>query len=151
MKASGLANGALYFTAPNAFAAFEELRKKGYEPVAVAAGTDRIKDYKGILDKYFKTSDDKPIEHVGIELTRDEDAIETKKEVKGKAMDSAIATIKMKKEGDVDTSVISGSLARRAVELGYELEFAKIVGLEDKPALAKKMYDKIKASIGSGE
>ena len=38
---------------------------------------------------------------------------------------------------------MSGSLARRAVELGYEDVFAEIVGLEDKPALAKKMFDKI--------
>jgi hypothetical protein len=146
MKASGKTNGCTFFIAPNAFAAFAMLREKGYEPIAIAAGTDRIEDYKKILDKYFLTPDDKPITHHPIHLERDEDAIETDKESKGKAMDSTLKS--MKSGSDVDTDIVSGSLARRAVELGYEPEFAKIVGLEDKPALAKKMFNKIASAIG---
>jgi len=145
MKGSGKANGALFFSATNAFAAFGMLREKGYEPVAIAAGTDRIEDYKKMLDKYFLTPDEQPIEHHKIHLERDEDAIETDKEAKKNAMDTALKSAKAGKE--IDTDLVSGSLARRAVELGYEPEFAQIVGLEDKPVLAKKMFDKIAAAI----
>lgn len=145
MKASGNANGANFFIAPNAFAAFGMLRDKGFEPVAVAAGTDRIQDYKKILDKYFLTPDEKPIEHHAIHLERDEDAIEKDKDVKSAAMDAAL---KSARGGEsIETDLVSGSLARRAVELGYEPEFAQIVGLESKPALAKKMFDKIAKAI----
>ena len=146
MKASGKANGVLFFIAPNAFAAFSMLREKGYEPVAIAAGTDRIDDYKKMLDKYFLTPDGQPIKHYAIHLERNEDAIEKDKDAKKTAMDKALETAK-KKGSDIDTDLVSGSLARRAVELGYEPEFAKIVGLEDKPALAKKMFDKIAQAI----
>lgn len=145
MKASGQANGAMFFIAPNAFAAFGMLREKGYEPVAIAAGTDRIQDYKKILDKYFLTPDEQPIEHHTIHLERDEDAIETDKDAKKLAMDKALAAAK---EGNsIETDLVSGSLARRAVELGYEPEFAKIVGLEGKPVLAKKMFAKIAKAL----
>lgn len=145
MKGSGHANGVLFFNASNAFAAFSMLRDNGYEPVAIAAGTDRIEDYKKILDKYFLTPTDQPIDHYKIHVERDEDAIEADKETKKNAMD---ATLKSAKSGkQIDTDLVSGSLARRAVELGYEPEFAKIVGLENKPALAKKMFDKISAAI----
>jgi glycosyltransferase involved in cell wall biosynthesis len=149
MKASGRADGALFFSAPDAFKAFSTLREKGYEPVVVAAGSDRLKAYKDILDKYFKGPDDKPITHHTLALARDADAVETKKGEKSAAVDSTLES--GKDSGKFSTSEISGSLARRAVELGYEEEFAKIVGLENKPDLAKKMFGKIKASLGSGE
>lgn len=141
MEASGHANGAKFFIAPNAFAAFGTLRDHGYEPIAIAAGTDRIQDYKKILDKYFLTPDEQPIEHHAIHLERDEDAIEKDKGAKQAAMDRALDAAKSGEE--IETDLVSGSLARRAVELGFEPEFAKIVGLENKPALAKKMFKKI--------
>lgn len=144
MKASGHANGVMFFIAPNAFAAFSLLRESGYEPVAIAAGTDRIQVYKTMLDKYFLTPDEQPIQHYAIHLERDEDAIDTDKRVKSAAIDKALAAAK---DGEsIDTDLVSGSLARRAVELGYEKEFAQIVGLEHNPLLAKKMFDKILAS-----
>lgn len=71
--------------------------------------------------------------------------METDKDAKRAAMDAALAD--MLDGGDISTDMVSGSIARRAVELGYEPEFAKIVGLEKKPALAKKMFDKIKSAI----
>lgn len=146
MKGSGKANGVTFRTAVNAFAALADLRDAGMEPVAVAAGTDRIDDYIKILDKNFKTPDDQPIKHHKIHLARDEDATLTKKKDKASAIDSTLDD--MKSDGNIDTDLVSGSLARRAVELGYEKEFADIVDLADKPSLAKKMYDKIKASLG---
>lgn len=145
MAASGNANGVTFFSAVNAFAALALLREKGLEPVAVAAGSDRIDDYIKILDKHFLTPAGEPIKHYKIELTRDEDAVETDKDAKRAAMDAALAD--MLDGGDISTDMVSGSIARRAVELGYEPEFAKIVGLEKKPALAKKMFDKIKSAI----
>jgi hypothetical protein len=145
MKASGKANGVLFFTATNAFEAFATLRSKGYEPIAIAAGTDRIENYMKMLDKYFLTPEEKPIKHYPIHLERDEEATETKKDAKGAAIDSVLTS--MKDGGDVDTRAVSGSLARRAVELGYEPEFAKIVGLENKPELAKKMFAKIAVGL----
>lgn len=146
MKASGKANGCVFFSASNAFEAFSLLRNKGYEPIAIAAGTDRINDYKKMLDKYFLTTDEKPIEHYKIHLKRDEESIDDNKDAKKKAIDSILSS--MKEGGDLETDEISASLARRAVELGYEPEFAKIVGLEHKPQLAKKMFAKITISMG---
>src|SRR5271154_3902009 len=145
MKASGKANGVTFYDAPNAFAAFSMLRDKGYEPIVVAAGPERLPGYKQILDKYFTTNDGKPIVHHSLTLSRDDEAVLTKKKEKGAAVDSKLDAIK----GDSELKIkeISGSLARRAVELGYEPEFAKIVGLEHNPKLAKKMFDKIKASL----
>lgn len=145
MTASGQADGVQFFNAPNAFAALKSLREKGLEPIAVAAGTDRLGEYITILDKYFTTDDGKPIPHHKILLSRDEDAIDTNAENKKAAMDAALTSMKDGKQ--IDTDEVSGSLARRAVELGYHAEFAQIVGLEHKPALAKKMFAKIKASL----
>lgn len=145
MKNSGHTAGVQFFTATNAFGALAMLREKGLEPVAIAAGSDRIDDYMRILDKHFLTDDGKPIKHHKIKLDRDEDAVETNKEAKQAAMDSALNGLK--KDGTIDTDMVSGSLARRAVELGYLPEFTKIVGLENKPALAKKMFDKIATAL----
>ena len=149
MKSSGHTDGVQFFTAVNAYAALAQLREKGFEPVAIAAGSDRADDYIRLLDKHFTKPDGSPIKHHKILLTRDEDATETDKDAKTKSMDSALN--QMKDRGDVDTDLVSGSLARRAVELGYEPEFAKIVGLEGKPALAKKMFNKIAAAMKEGE
>lgn len=145
MSSSGHANGVIFLNAKNAFEAFANIRSKDMEPIAIAAGSDRLSDYISLLDKHFKSADGTSIKHHGIELSRDEDAVETKKDDKAKAMDSALSSLK--DTGSIGVEEVSGSLARRAVELGYEPEFAKIVGLEAKPVLAKKMFDKIAAAI----
>jgi len=143
MSSSGRANGVIFITAPSAFAAFEEVRKAGYEPIAVAAGSDRITKYVGLLDKYYTKADGSKIKHVAIGLERAEENSGTKK---GGAMEKALDSLKSGSE--LDVSEVSGSMARRAVELGYEEEFAQIVGLGNKPKLAKMMFDKVKASMG---
>jgi hypothetical protein len=144
MSSSGHANGVKFISAKNAFEAFANARKEGFEPIAIAAGSDRIQDYVKILDKHF-TDNGEPIKHYSINLTRDEDAVETNKDDKQKAMDATLDSLKSKNILPVDQ--ISGSLARRAVELGYQEEFAKIVGLDKKPALASRMFAKIAAAI----
>lgn len=148
MSSSGQANGVKFVQATNAFEALTGLRKNGMEPIAIAAGTDRIDDYMRILDQYFKDADDKPIKHVRIHVPRDADAIQTNADAKETSMDDLLAA--MKDGDDPKIDAVSGSLARRAVELGYEEEFTKIVGLEQQPKLAKLLYAKIKKALASG-
>lgn len=143
MSGSGKANGVIFITAASAFAGFEAVREAGYEPIAIAAGSDRIDKYMGVLDKYFTKPDGAKIKHVAIGLER------AKQEKKSGAMEQALDALKA--GTDLDTSEVSGSMARRAVELGYEEEFAQIVGLGNKPKLAKMMFDKVKASMDSEE
>lgn len=145
MKASGSADGVRFMTATNAFEAFSLVRAEGFEPIAIAAGSDRVHDYIRILDGYFKTPSGDAIKHYKIDLARDAAAVSDDDETKQKAMDSTLASMKDGSELDIDE--VSGSLARRAVELGYEAEFAEIVGMKAKPTLAKKMFNKIKAAL----
>ena len=148
MENSGKANLVKFLSAPNAFAAFSLLREQGYEPIAIAAGPDRIDSYLTLLDKYFKTPDETPIVHHAIELSRSDSAIAKDKEEKKAAIDKTLKTAK-EKQHNIDIDDISASLARRAVELGYEEEFNKIVGLEHKPELANKMFKAIAKSLKS--
>jgi hypothetical protein len=142
MQSSGHANGVKFITATNAFEALTKCRSEGLEPIAIAAGTDRIDDYIRILDQYFKDANDKPIKHVPISLERDEGAIETKKVVKADNIDDQLSAIKGGE--DVTTDIVSGSLARRAAELGYFEEFSRIVGLDHNKKLATLLYNKVK-------
>ena len=148
MQNSGNANGVTFRSAKNAFEAFTELRKAGLEPVAIAAGSDRAADYLRILDQYFKDAQDKPIKHHKIDLPRAEGAVKGGED-KERQMDATLAALK---DGDgVGVEQVSGSLARRAAELDYFDEFVKIVGLEKNPAVAKSLYKKVRAAIGSAE
>lgn len=53
MKHSGRANGVEFLSAGNAFAAFNEVRKAGYEPIVIGAGSDRISGYLDMLNSKF--------------------------------------------------------------------------------------------------
>lgn len=144
IQASGRANGVQILIAPSGFAAFEEVRKNGYEPIAIAAGSDRADHYMDMLDKYFVNSDGSQVKHIKIDgLERD--AVEEDKKEKSSTMEKALE--KLKEGGTLDIAEVSGSMARRAVELGYVEEFAQIVGLENKPRLAQLMFDKIRARL----
>jgi len=148
MSGSGKANGCLFVIAPSAFAAFEAVRKSGFEPIAIAAGSDRIDRYMELLNKYFTTPSGDKITHVAIPGLEREGQDGGSEEV-STAMEKALD--KLKGGNDLDVSEVSGSMARRAAELEYEDEFAQIVGLGNKPRLAKLMFDKVKASLGKGE
>lgn len=147
MKSSGKCNGVKFLSAPNAFAALEEVRKAGYEPIAVAAGSDRIDGYITMLNKYYTTADGDAIKHYKIELSRDDAAVETDKEKKKANMVDIIN--KMRDGQDPSIDKISASLARVAVEMDAKQEFAKIVGLEKNATLAGKMFAKVKAAMES--
>jgi nicotinamide mononucleotide adenylyltransferase len=140
IEASGKANGVLVLTASNVFAAFEEVRKAGYEPIAVAAGSDRSPGYLKMLDKYYTAKDGSPIvHHVVPDLARDQDDSDDGDAYFDKVID-------MINDGDkVDDAQISASLARYAARKGEDKAFAYIAGLEDKPKLALK----IQANINS--
>jgi uncharacterized protein YneF (UPF0154 family) len=146
MEASGKANGVKFLTAKNGSIALGVLRDNGFEPIAIGAGSDRAEGYLKMLKKSFMKPDGSEIDHVIIPgLDRSSEAVETKKLDKKIAIDSAIEKLK---DSNLSDDEISGSVARRAVELGYLDEFAKIVGLDKKPELAKLMFNKIKTSIG---
>lgn len=148
MVSSGHADGVRFLIAKNAFEALAIARSHNFEPIAVAAGSDRVDDYIRMLDEYFKDVNGDAIKHYKIKLDRDEAAVETG-DAKQASMDSILKSIK---DGDaLATDLVSGSLARRAVELGYEPEFADIVGLQHNPTLAKKMFNKIKAALPVAE
>ncbi len=149
MESSGRANGVKFLVAPNAIAAFTEVRKAGYEPIAVAAGSDRQDEYRRILDEYF-TEDGTPVKkggqpikhHLvgGLERDADKDADD------GESYYQKV--VDMINDGDkVDDDMISGSLARYAVRQGEKKAFAYIVGLEKKPKLADTMFTKIKGAL----
>jgi hypothetical protein len=123
MRASGKANGITFLTATDAFKGFVAVRKAGFEPVAIAAGSDKTQAYLDLLDKSFKDGE-KPIAHYAVAgLNRDAD---------GKGV-----------------TAISGSTARDAAKMGYEEEFIKMTGLEEKQKLGKKLYELVRKRIGA--
>lgn len=146
MTGSGKANGIKFLVAKSAFDAFEEVRKAGFEPIAIAAGSDRADKYLEMLDKYFKTKDGKQIKHHAITLQRVSEGKEDKHK-KTAALDDILKYM----DDDIPTDMVSASLARRAVELGEFEKFAVITGLSEKPELARKMFDKIKHSMETGD
>lgn len=150
MDGSGKAKGVKFLTAGSAFDAFEAVRKAGCEPIAIAAGSDRASKYLEMLDKYFRTKTNDDIKHYAIELPRDADAADTSgldKIDKLAALDDVLQYM----GDDLPVKMISGSLARRAVQKGALGKFAVITGLSEQPKLAKLMYSKIKASMAKKE
>lgn len=143
MTASGLANGVKFIVAPSAFAAFEEVRKAGFEPYAIAAGSDRGSKYLEMLDKYFTKADGTKLKHVvmpGLEAREDPDDDGTPSE----------EILELAENGeDIPIHMISGSMARLAVKLGKKKAFAKIVGV--KQALADLIFAKVKAALDAPE
>jgi hypothetical protein len=141
MESSGRANGVKFLIANNAFTAFVAVREAGFEPIALAAGSDRQADYMRILDKSFKDKDGKEIKHHAIPgLDRDAD---NDSDAGPDAFAHMIAEINDGKEIPVD--MISGSLARYAAKNDEVKAFAYITGLDKKPKLAAQLAKKIQA------
>lgn len=139
ITASGKANGIKVISSSSVFAAFEEIRKLGYEPFAVAAGSDRAKKYIELLDKYF-TDDGKKLPHEvvpGLQEREDPDDEGTPSE----------EVLKLAEDGeDIPLYLVSGTMARLAVKLGYKEAFSKIVGLPRN--LSDLMFEKVKKALG---
>lgn len=120
MEASGRAHGVKFLVAKNAFDAFMQVREAGFEPLVIAAGSDRAADYKRLLDSSFKDENDKPITHFKLELIRDDSST-------------------------VNEKAASSTLARAAAQHDYFDEFKKITGLED--VLATKLFNLVKERL----
>jgi len=145
MESSGRANGVKFLIAGSAFAAFEEVRKAGFEPIAIAAGSDRAANYLKMLDKYFKAKDESTIKHAVVPgLSRDQD------DDVSDGPEAFDMIMRMINDGDkVDDAQISGSLARHAAKSDDEVAFAYVTGLDKKPKLALKLMQKIKNAVGA--
>lgn len=145
MESSGNADGVKFIVASNAFDALKKVRDLNLEPIAVAAGPERLKDYIAILDKYFLDDSGNPVEHIKIGLPRRNIKMLDKSENtddRQQYLNSILERLKNNEKVEIDE--ISASLARLAVKNGMTTEFAKIVGLESKPDLANKLFNKIK-------
>lgn len=141
MESSGNANGVKFLVANSAFAAFLAVREAGYEPIAIAAGSDRQANYLRILDKSFNGANGKKITHYAVPgLERD---VDSEHDDGPDAYARIIAEINDNKS--VPVEMISGSLARFAAKHDEEKAFAYITGLTKKPKLAITMAKKIKA------
>lgn len=147
MTGSGKANGVKFLSAPSAFEAFEAVRKAGFEPIVVAAGSDRAEKYKELLNKYFKDKSGNPIVHAALSLGRDADsAVEVSNAIDKKA---ALDDILQYMGDEIPANMVSASLARHAVLSNEPEKFALIVGLANKPQMAQLLFNKIKASMES--
>jgi hypothetical protein len=151
MTGSGKADGVKFLIAGSAYDAFEKVREEGYEPVAIAAGSDRASKYLEMLDKYFEKSEDgKTIKHVAITLDRDETVSDNADDKQSKFdKNAANADILKYVDETIPVSMVSGSLARLAVKQNEFEKFAILVGLKDNVKLAKMMFNKIKNAGGT--
>ena len=131
MQASGHANGVKFLSANDAIKAFESVREAGFEPIAIAVGSDRAEKYLNMLNKYFTEPDGKKITHHQILIPRNSSG------------DEGAADILTHMDDTVPVSMVSGTLARLAVKSGDFEKFKIIVGLEKKDKLAKMMFNKI--------
>lgn len=136
MRGSGHANEVRYLIAKDVMEAIEKLKDAGYDPVAVATGSDRGDSYVKLLNKYYETNN----ERESLVLKRSE-------------LDAKPATINdILANFDKDTPVefISGSLVRETVKANNFDKFAIMTGLNQNQKLAKSTFDKIKSSMNGG-
>ena len=137
-----------FIPANGAFDAFVQVRKLGFEPIAICtADKDAEKTYLDILDKYFTNDDGSKIEHFSVKtVERNEDAQgeneKSKKDAAVKILD------RMLKTGEFDDEDSSATLARTAAEKGYGKEFVTILGLEKNIPLANKVFNQIRLAMG---
>lgn len=143
MQASKKANGVKFIISSSAFAAFEDVRKAGYEPYAIAAGSDRASKYLEMLDKYFTDPDGKKLEHVIVPGLKDREDPDDEGTPSEEVLELA------EKGEEIPLHLISGSMARLAVKLGFKVAFAKILGVDQ--VLADLIFKKVEAALGSAK
>lgn len=145
MKASGFAEGVKFLIAPDAFTAFAIARDKGFEPLVVAAGSDRVDTYLDILNKNFKSKDGKAIKHLKVsDLFRDENGEFSKVDLKRMIGD-------VKEDQTIELSKVSSSLARLAVQMDEPEVFNILTGLTKKAELASLLFNKVKKAMEIGK
>jgi hypothetical protein len=152
MDGSGNAPGVKFLKATSALDALEAVRKAGYEPIAIGAGSDRAEKYRHILDKYFNAADGSKLRHHTIELNRDNvSAVDSTAKITIADKMTMLDNVLKYTDKDIPISMISASLARHAVKKNDLDKFTILTGLSDKPSIAQKMFDKIKAAMSAGE
>lgn len=144
MRASGKADGVVFETASNAMEALMKVRELGFEPIAIAGGSDRAEKYREMLDKYFTTPTGEKIQHYTVNITRSLKTPEATDEREG--TDAILDNI----SDEIRVGLVSASLARKAVQRGELQKFLLLVGLTGKKEpLGKKLYDKVKKEMES--
>jgi cytidyltransferase-like protein len=139
MTASGKANGVKFITSNSAFNAFEDVRKAGFEPYAIAAGSDRGAKYLEMLDKYFTDKDGGKLKHVimpGLDAREDPD---------DDGVPSEEVLERAEKGESIPVHLISGSMARLAVKMGFKKAFASILGVDQ--SLSDIIFKKVAAAL----
>lgn len=133
MRGSGHANDVKYMIAKDVMEAIEKLKAAGYDPVAVATGSDRGDSYVKLLNKYYETDN----ERESLVLTRSE------LDVKPGTVDDILANF----DKDTPVEFISGSLVRATVQKDEFDKFVIMTGLANNEKLAKSTFDKMKSSM----
>ena len=133
MRGSGHANDVKYMIAKDVMEAIEKLKAAGYDPVAVATGSDRVDSYVKLLNKYYETDN----ERESLVLTRSE------LDVKPGTVDDILANF----DKDTPVEFISGSLVRATVQKDEFDKFVIMTGLANNEKLAKSTFDKMKSSM----
>lgn len=133
MRSSKKAANVKYLIAKDVIDAFGKLKEAGFNPIAVATGSDRGDSYVKMLDKYY----DEPVKRKSLVLKRSE------LDVKDATIDSILDNF------DTDTPVefISGTLIRATVKRGDFDKFKIMVGI-DSDSMAKDVFQKLKKSLG---
>lgn len=137
MENSGKANGVIFLSASSAYDAFNAVRKAGYEPTVIGAGSDRVQGYLELLDSKFLDQNGKKQKHYELK------GLDGRHELK-----PTEDSLKQVKDSGATVTGVSGSLARQAAELGYFEEFVQITGLEKNLPAAKKLFKVVKSRIG---
>lgn len=131
MHASKRADGMKIIVANSVMDAVKKVKAEGLTPTVIAGGSDRIKAYKKLLDKYNTAEDGSKIDHTIIELNRNEEFNE----------DSANEMLKLL-DDDFPVHLVSGSLVRHAAKSDNVAAVSKLVHVS--PEIATKIIRKIK-------
>jgi hypothetical protein len=105
MRHSGRANGVIFLNATNAYDAFNEVRKHGFEPIVIGAGSDRANGYLDLLDKKFLDVNGKKQKHYSLTGLDRKELPATEKSLDNIG------------DAKINDAEVSASLARKAVEL----------------------------------
>ena len=126
MGASGYTNGVKFVVGKSAIDGFKQVQQAGYEPVLVAAGSDRGENYKALLDRYFSDT-----EHHMLTMGR----------VENPPLEQTLQHL----DKDLPISLVTGSLVRLAVTRGELDKFKLLTGLRE--PLASKLFNRLSKAM----
>ncbi|MEM2159680.1 MAG: hypothetical protein QXN55_01845, partial [Candidatus Nitrosotenuis sp.] len=128
----------------------EGMEPTGFEPIAIAAGSDRIESYKNLLDAKFTKPNGEKIKHYKIELPeRNSLFVDAPDEVLDAYIDELAEKIKENEHFRLsaeDIGKVSGTLVRRAIYKKEKEVFALLTGLSKNQPLAKRLWKLMESS-----